>query len=721
MSPCSCVSAGALAFVCGLIAIQADAQPPPPGAPDAVSEVVVTASRQDLLGLAQTASQGSVTQQELMLRPAYRVGQLLEATPGLAVTVHSGEAKANQYYVRGFLLDHGTDIAISVEAMPVNRPTNAHGQGYADLNFLSPELLGGVDFGKGPFYAEVGDFGAVAYDHIRLVDTLPSQLRLSAGTLGDQEGFVGGTHAFASGDRLIAALDDTHLDGPWSHSDNFHKIAATLRYVHGVEDDGYSVTALYYWGHSNLTTDQPQRAVQAGLIDRYGTLDPSDGARSERFSLSGHYAAKGGGWSFSANAYAIHSTMTLWNDYTHFLDDPIEGDQEQQSEARNTAGEQAAYLFQAKLGAIASDTTLGLQGRYDDVYVDRRHTHDRAVLDYCENEQDPAPDGAYLPAIASPAVNGACNADRVHLGDVALYVQNVTRWTGWLRTILGLREEYETAFDHSLISGYRGATDQALFQPKGSLVLGPWRKTEAYVSAGRGFHSNDVRGVFETVSIEGVPVSAGRTPLLAPATAYEVGLRSDLIPRTGVQLALFQQDFSSELAYDQDQGQDEASAPSRRRGVEVSAQYRPAHWIELNTDLAWTRARYRGDLAAFGLDGPYIANAPDFIGSFGVLVNDLGPWFGGLEWRILGPYPVSDGDARPRNRGYNEVDLDAGCRITRSLRVQASLYNLFDTHAAASAAYYTSRLPGEPAQGVTDDQLHPLEPISARFSMTASF
>ena len=721
--------AGASALALIACANAAGAQTTPPaasaaptdGPASAVSEVVVTASRLDEIGAAQTASQGVTTREELELRPVYRIGQLLESTPGLTVTVHSGEAKANQYYVRGFLLDHGTDIAISVDEMPVNRPTNAHGQGYSDLNFLAPELLGGVDFGKGPFYAPVGDFGAVAYDHLKLVDTLPNQISLSAGTLGDEEAFVGGTHTFGSGDRLLASVDYEHLDGPWTHPDNFQKIAGMLRYIHGADDDGYSVTALYYHGHSNLTTDQPERAVQEGLIDRFGTLDPSDGARSERFSLSGRYATKGANWSFDTSAYVIHSTMTLWNDYTHFLDDPINDDQEQQSEARNTAGGQAAYRIHLDFGRIASDTEFGVQGRYDDVYVDRRHTHDRMALNYCENEQDPAPDGSYVPAVATPAVDGACDADRVHLGDVALYGQNTTHWLPWLRTVLGLREDYQTAFDHSFITGFKGDTDQSLFQPKGSLILGPWEKTEVYVSAGRGFHSNDVRGVFETVSIEGVPVTAGRTPLLAPATSEEVGLRSDVVPKLSTQIAVFQEDFSSELAYDQDEGQDDASAPSRRQGVEISAQYRPFRWVELNTDLAFVRARYRGDLAAFDLDGPHIGNAPDFIGSFGVLVDHLGPWFGGLEWRILGQYPISDGDALPKDDGYSEVNLDAGYNLTRRIKLQVDIFNLTDTHASASSAYYTSRLPGEPAQGVTDYQLHPLEPISARFSVTATF
>ena len=696
----------------------------PQGATDpsaVMNQVVVTASHLNLLGLASTASQGAITQEELDLRPVYRVGQLLETTPGLIVTVHSGEGKANQYLLRGYNLDHGTDIANFVDDMPVNRPTNTHGQGYSDMNFLMPQLAGGLDYTKGPYYAGVGDFGAVASTHLHLLDELPNQMSLSAGALGDQDVFLGGTHHFDGDDRLLAAVDYSHLDGPWTHPDNFHKLNAALRYTHGTDQDGYGVTAMYDHSHGALTTDQPLRAIQEGLIDRFGSLDPSDGSRSERFSLSGHYATQGENWSFTTNAYYIHSRMTLWNDFTHFLDDPINGDQEQQDETRITWGGAAAYRFHLQFGAIASDTTLGLQGRYDDAYVDRRHTHQRTALDYCEQEQPPAPDGAYVPAVAIPAVNFACQADRVHLGDVGPYAENTTHWTPWLRTILGLREEIYTAQDHSFINGFQGSGSQTLFQPKGSLVLGPWWKSELYVSAGQGFHSDDVRGVFGTVPLEGEPTAAGKTPLLAAATGEEVGVRSNIIPRMNLELAVFQEDFKSELAYDQDEGQDTASAPSRRQGVEISGQYHPLRWLELNTDLAFSKARYRGDLAAFGFTQPFIANAPSFIGSFGVLVDNLGPWFGGLQWRDLGSYPVNDGSEEPMNKGFSEVNADVGYKVNPHLTLQASIYNLTNSHADAAAYYYTSRIAGEPEGGVTGMQVHPLEPISARFSATARF
>jgi len=257
-----------------------------------------------------------------------------------------------------------------------------------------------------------------------------------------------------------------------------------------------------------------------------------------------------------------------------------------------------------------------------------------------------------------------------------------------------------------------------LLQPKGSLIFGPFAATEVYFSAGRGFHSDDVRGVFGTVPLEGVPGSAGKTPLLAPSKGLELGIRSNIVPKLAMQLAVFQQDFNSELTYDADAGQDSASAPSRRQGLELSAEYRPWRWIELNTDLAFSKARYHGDLAAFGLQGPYIANAPRFIGSFGVLVDNLGPWFGGLQWRRLGAYPISDGDRLPEDPGYSEINLDAGYKINAHLKVQLSIYNVFDTRANSSAYYYTARLPGEPAEGVAGIQAHPLEPISGVLKMT---
>lgn len=683
-----------------------------PGSDD-LSEVTVTASRLNLLGTATTASQGSVTEEELDLRPVYRVGQLLESVPGLVVTVHSGEGKANQYLARGFNLDHGTDIANFVDDMPINRPTNTHGQGYSDLNFLLPELSNGLDYTKGPYYASVGDFGSVASTHLHLANEIPDQVSLAGGTLGVYNLFAGGTDHFTDDDRLVGGVYYGHVDGPFTHPDDFRKVAGTLRFSHGTDADGYSATAMYYHGEGNLTTDQPLRAIQEGLITRWGTLDPTDGSLSERFSLSGHYGATGEDWKSSSSVYFIHSKMILWNDFTHDLDDPVNGDQEEQYESRSTAGGQSSLILTQNLGAIQNELDVGTQLRFDDAYVNRKHTLHRVPLSYCSVAQA---DGT---ALQVTAAGGICNADQVHLLDLGPYVQDTTHWTGWLRTVLGLREEFYRAEDHSTTTGFQGTDHEFLFQPKGSIILGPWALTELYLSAGRGFHSDDVRGVFGTVPIEGIPGAAGKTPLLAPTDGVELGVRTNVVPKLSMQLAVFQQDFKSELAYDADVGLDTASAPSRRQGVEFSAEYHPLRWIEFNTDLAESKARYRGDVSAFGLGGDYIANAPSFIGSFGVLVDNLGPWFGGLQWRKLGAFPINDGEKYPEDPGYSELNLDAGYKINTHIKVQLSIYNLFNTHADSSAYYYTSRLPGEPAEGVAGIQVHPLEPISGVLKVTA--
>ena len=685
----------------------------PDGALGDLSEVTVTASRLNLLGTATTASQGSVTEEELDLRPVYRVGQLLESVPGLVVTVHSGEGKANQYLARGFNLDHGTDIANFVDDMPINRPTNTHGQGYSDLNFLMPELSSGLDYTKGPYYAAVGDFGSVASTHLRLANDIPDQISVAGGTLGVYNVFAGGTDHFTDNDRLLGGFYYGHLDGPFTNPDDFRKVAGTLRFSHGTDSDGYSATAMYYHGEGNMTTDQPSRAIQEGLITRWGSLDPSDGSLSERFSLSGHYGATGNDWKSSSSLYFIHSKMILWNDFTHYLDDPVNGDQEEQYESRTTAGGQSSLIVNLPLGAIQNEVEAGAQLRFDDAYVNRKHTLHRVPLDYCSVAQ---PDG---PSLQVDAAGGICNADQVHLLDLGPYVQDTTHWTEWLRTVLGLREEYYRAEDHSVTTGFQGTDHEFLFQPKGSIILGPWALTEFYFSAGRAFHSDDVRGVFGTVPLEGVPGAAGKTPLLAPTNGVEVGVRTNVVPKLSMQLAVFQQDFNSELAYDADAGQDAASAPSRRQGVELSAEYHPLRWIELSTDLAESKARYRGNVSAFGLAGDYIANAPSFIGSFGILIDNLGPWFGGLQWRKLGAFPVNDGTKDPQDPGYSEFNLDAGYKINSHLKVQLSIYNLFNTHADSSAYYYTSRIQGEPLDGVTGIQVHPLEPISGVLKVTA--
>ena len=688
-----------------------------------VQTITVTASRVNLIGRATTASQGSVTRKELELRPIYRVGQILESVPSLVVTVHSGEGKANQYLIRGYNLDHGTDLATFVDDMPVNRPTNAHGQGYTDLNFLIPELANGVDYTKGPYFASIGDFGAVASDHVSLVDVLPAQIQATTGTKGYDDVFAGGTYHFPDGIRLLNALDIGRVDGPWTHPENYRRINATTRLSQGTDANGWTLTGMYYKGQGRNDTDQPARAVSEGLIGRYGSLDPTDGNKSDRWSVSGHYGATGIDWKLTANAYLVHSSMVLWNDFTHLLFDPVNGDQEQQDETRTTLGEDVAYTYYKSFANIESDTTVGIQDRYDTEYIDRRHTKDRVVLDYCNDGNGDYSVGEY-----------ACTADLVQLNDVAPYIENTTHWTPWARTIIGVREDYDTGNLRSVLPSFpfNGRASEFLLQPKASIAIGPFYGTEIYYSAGKGFHSDDLRGVLGSVPLEGTPYAVGQVPLMAKTFGQEIGIRNATWPKLQTQITVFRQDFSSEQMYDQDAGQDQATAPSRRTGIEASVEYRPYNWIELNTDVDFTKARYFGSTAKLAgfpyyiTGGAYIANAPKYTASFGILIDNLGNWYGGLAERILGPQPLTDGPFFPSTRGYAEANLDVGYKFTSKLKAQFSIYNLFNSHAYSAEYYYATDITqAEVAKygtaGVSDYQVHPLEPISVRVTVTYLF
>lgn len=679
-------------------------------------EAVVVTSREDLIGKALTASQGVVTPKALDLRPAYRIGQMLEAMPGLVVTAHSGEGKANQYLLRGENLDHGIDLANFVDGMPINRPTNAHGQGYSDLNFLIPELIERVTYTKGPYYADLGDFGGVGAEHMVLRNTLDDQLVLSAGTLGDDAALLAGSTAMGAGSNLLGALDISHVDGPFSHPDNFRKFAAALRWSEGSQANGDSLTALVFRGQGRNTTDQPLRAIEDGLISRWGALDPTDGNRGYRESLSARSARSGADGSVTAEAYVIHSGMTLWNNFTHFLNDPTNGDQEQQDETRTTLGVNLAVSRKFSALSFRHEITLGAQDRRDVLYLDRRHTRQRLDLTYCNDG-----DGAYSVG------QTACTADRVNLNDAAVFLQDDIRLASWARWVMGLREEQSDAKDRTLVAGFtRGKASETLAQPKVSLILGPWFETEVYASAGKGFHSDDVRGVLGTVPIAGAQLAVGRVPLMAKTWAEEIGLRNHSLPGLEIELALFDQIYASELIYDQDAGQDQATAPSRRQGIEVSAQYRPNPKVEIAVDLASTRAWFFTNPSALAsvydiVGGTHIANAPTYTRSIGMLLDHCGPWSAGIEVRILGPYPLTNGPFDPHAAGYKETNLMIAYQVSPKITARLSVFNLLNTKAwAAEYNYATAITAAEVAKygtgGVTDDQVHPLEPISLRAS-----
>ena len=706
--------------------------------PGSLQEITVTAARVALLGAASTASEGVVDDQELQLMPQYRPGQLLETVPGLIVTLHSGEGKANQYLMRGYNLDHGTDLETYVDGMPINLPTHAHGQGYTDLNFVIPELADQITYTKGPYYASVGDFGAVGSVHVDYRDVVPAQVTAAVGTLGFQR-FLGSESEAWGGGHLLAALEVQHYDGPFLRPDDARKENAVLRYCEGDDKNGYSVTAMLYHQLWTSTTDIPLRALTDGLIpDRFGTLNPSDGGRAWRASLSINVQEALGSGRLSASAFFIDNQLHLWNDFTHFLVDPVHGDQEDQFENRRALGGRADYTVPARLGSIDNEWAFGILTRDDMLHVGRLPSEDRAPL---PTTDDP-------PSFSDD--------DQVYLFAGAAYAQASTDWTSKFRSVLGLRLDYQHGTDVDYLatlhersglgySGYSngGTAQQALPQPKGSLIYRPLDTLELYLSAGRGFHSADIRGVNQDTSVD---LALPHTPLLAKQEGQEVGVRATPARNLALTFAYYNLWQQSETIIDPDIGQDIAGPPSRRYGYEINVTYQVNPWLELY-------GSYSGDHAHFthpfddgtGHLGRYITDAPLATGALALYVTNLGPWSGGLNYRYLGNYPLSSGPCvnsaaqhdfgtscasaptapgQVDGKGFGEVNLDVHYAMPSKWSASLGIYNLLNTHAPAAEFWYVDRLPNEIAaypNGRADIHEHPLEPIMVRFALTKQF
>jgi outer membrane receptor protein involved in Fe transport len=677
------------------------------GAGDTLSEVVVTAERRELIGNTSTASEGIVVNDELALTPAYRPGQLLETVPGLQVTSHSGEGKANQYLMRGYNLDHGTDLAVSIEGMPVNNPTHAHGQGYTDLNFMVPELATNIKFTKGTYYANRGDFASVGSIHLSYLDRIENQLAVTGGNFGFRRLFTAGSAAAAAG-NILGALELQSYDGPWDSPDDQRKVNAVLRYSNAdacsdrralqasQKCSSSSLTAMFYHGLWNATTDQPDRAVQQGLIGRFGTLDPSDGGQAQRWSVSGQHQAAVAAGLLEANAYVVNTRLTLWNNFTHFLTDPVNGDQEAQTENRYITGAGVSYQLPVQIAGITTEWLGGAQVRYDINDLSRLPSAGRAVL----------------PSAHDPL--NFSETDDVHLLDLSGYAQATTRWTPWFRSVLGIRADHIHGIDSGTNSG---RASDSLLQPKISLVFTPADTTELYLSAGRGFHSDDLRGVTQAAAT-GQPGA----PLIARQRGEEFGVRQQLAQdKIAITLAVFNLDAESETTYDPDAGEDGAGPASRRCGFEVNLTYQALKWLEFYASYSADHARFTRDFDdGTGHISRYLPNAPFATGSFNVYVKNLGPLSGGLEYRYLGREPLSPDD-QVQSGGYGEWNADVRFAFAPDWSAGLGVYNILNRHANAAEFWYVDRLRGEPVDGIPDLHAHPLEPIAVRLMLSKTF
>jgi hypothetical protein len=653
--------------------------------------VTVHGNYDNAVGTSDSASQGIVTSKLIENRPTLRPAEVLEFVPGVIVTQHSGDGKANQYFLRGFNLDHGTDFATWVDGMPVNMPTHAHGHGYSDLNWLIPELVDRIRYRKGPYFAEDGDFSSAGSARIGLFDSLPRGI--ASGTIGQhgyERALVANSNPLGDG-KLLYALEAAHNNGPWDQPEKFHRLNGVLRYSVGPADHRTSITAMGYSAGWNATDQIPQRAVEQGLVGRFGALDPSDGGFTSRYSLSVDTQHRLDNGTFKFNAYAIRSKLDLFSNFSFLLDDPVHGDQFEQAEQRKVFGFATSRSWDHGLGGRESTTTLGLQLR-----------HDRL-----------SPVGLY--ATEQRRRLSTTQESRVRETGLGAYAENATQWLPWLRSVAGVRAvrfDFDVSSSIAENSGKRHAT---LTSPKLSFIFGPWARTEYFANYGWGFHSNDARGTVATLAPKELTPTDPVTPLVR-SKGGEIGLRTEIVPGLQSSLALWRLTLGSELVFSGDAGDTEASRASRRSGIEWNNHWIAAPWLLIDADFAASRARF----TQFDPAGDRIPGSIGKMASIGATVTELGPWFGQLQLRYFGPRPLIE-DNSQRSKATTLAYARVGYKITRELKLALDVFNLFDRKASDIDYYYASRLRGEAAEGVNDVHSHPVEPRSVRLTLTANF
>jgi outer membrane receptor protein involved in Fe transport len=622
--------------------------------------------------------------------PVSRPGEALEAAPGLIVTQHSGEGKANQYFLRGFNLDHGTDLSITVEGMPVNMRTHGHGQGYADINFLIPELIQAMRVRKGPYFADEGDFASAGALHVDYLDRLdPGLAQITAGSFGYRRGLAAKSTPAGAGSVLVATEAGTY-DGPWDVPDRVRKINGLMRYSQGTPADGFSILALAYANRWTSTDQVARRAIDEGLIGRFGSLDPSDGGEAGRYSLSGRWSRTEGGHATRVEAYAIKSDMRLFNNFTYVLDDPVNGDQFSQFDHRVVTGGHASHSVKARFGGLDMENRVGVQARHDDIALGLQKTAQRALL-------------------------STVRRDHVRETSVGVYAQNTTYWTDWLRTVTGIRGDSFQGTVASDTAANSGNAKASVASPKFSLVLGPFAATEFFFNAGYGFHSNDLRGATITVDPSDGVTPLPRVPLLVRSRGAEVGVRTRAVPGLESAVVLFGLDYDSELLFVGDAGTTVPSRPSRRTGVEWTNHYQVNAWLGLDLDVTVTRARFTSADPV----GDRVPGAPEVIAAAGVTLGGNTGWFGAAKLRYFGARPLVEDDS-VRSDPTLLFNARAGYRFDNGMRLQVDALNLLDTRANQIDYYYASRLATEPAgAAIGDRHVHPVEPLAVRVTFAA--
>ena len=657
----------------------------------------VSVSASSLEQEAEAASQGLISAEVIAQRSLLRPADVLELVPGMVVTQHSGDGKANQYFLRGFNLDHGTDFATRVNGVPVNMPTHAHGQGYSDLNFLIPEIVQSIAYRKGPYDAGQGDFSSAGSADISYRQRLDAGLAdVSLGPRAYARAVVANSWQLSNGRHLLMAVERMNNDGPWTVPEGLRKLNGVLTLSEGSASRGWSASLMSYQAHWTATDQVPQRLIDAGTYNnqpfgRYDSLDPSSGGNTSRHSASAEWHHTHGNTRDQLSAYAMRYELQLFSNFTYALARPLDGDQFAQTDARNVMGVQGSRTW-ALDGGIGQSmlNTLGFQVRADDIAV-----------------------GLY--DSVSRRITGTVREDRVAQTLAGVYADNRVEWTPWFKTIAGVRVDQLSAQVRSLSNALNsGSSQSALTSPKLSLILGPWHHTEFFMNAGYGFHSNDARGTVIRVDPRDPLQAQTRVPGLVKSFGQEVGLKSQVTPALQTVLTVWQLDLDSELFYKGDAGTTEAGRPSRRTGVEFNNRWSVASWVDLQADLAWSQSHYND-----GLPDERIPNAVSQVGQLSVNLKNLGPWSAALQWRHIGSAPLN-GDGSANSAVVQTLNMRASYKVSPKVMLYADAFNLTNAKVDDIQYFYKSRLPTEVA-AVEGLHVHPAEPLSVRLGLRVQF
>ncbi|MEQ8857539.1 MAG: TonB-dependent receptor [Pseudomonadales bacterium] len=648
-----------------------------------VEEVVVYGRAEQAIGYAGSASEGLVGYADIRLPPLLRVGELVEAVPGMVATQHSGTGKANQYFLRGFNLDHGTDFSAHAGGVPLNMRTHGHGHGYLDLNFLIPEMVATTRYVKGPYHAGKGDFSSAGAVDFQFYERLPETLlSVGIGADGFRRALTAGSVEMARG-VLTGAVDLTRYDGPWQIDEDLTQNRLQARYAFDVAGARVVLDGQGYDSAWNSTDQIPHRAVRSGLIDELGFIDPDLGGSTERYALSGSVELE----TWKLTAYLIDYDFGLYSNFTYLLDNPIDGDEFEQRDQRRVYGLLVEGAHDVAAGNRSAILRWGLDARLDDI------------------------DRVGLYRTAARVRNGAVRQDAVEERSAGIYGELEVALSERLRGTLGLRGDYYDWDVKAFREANGGSGDDALVSPKLSLAYRFSEGLEGYANWGRGFHSNDVRGV----TIEVDPVTGSRmdpVDAVVESQGAELGLRLERGDRFNVSLVGFWLELDSELVFVGDAGATETNGATERRGIEASGFWQATDWLALDAAYTVTDAQFVREQSG----GDKVPGAVASTFSLGMNAVWRNGFSASARLRYLGEAPLVEDNSV---RAADSLLVNAGVAYRRSaLELRIDLFNVLDSSDYDISYYYASRLAGEPADGVEDVHFHPLEPRTLRASLT---